>query len=103
MRPFAVLSLLALTISVCTSETLWTENFADAKARAAKEGKDLLIDFTGSDWCGWCIKLKEEVFNQQAFTSLQHPEARFQILSGRQQLNRADSEADRYGSDPSDQ
>jgi len=31
--------------------------------RAAKaEGKDLLVDFTGSDWCGWCIRLHKEVF-----------------------------------------
>lgn len=67
MRPLATLSLLALTFSLCASESLWTENFADAKARAAKEGKDLLIDFTGSDWCGWCIKLKDEVFKQEAF------------------------------------
>ena len=29
---------------------------------AVAEGKDLLVDFTGSDWCGWCIKLHDEVF-----------------------------------------
>ncbi len=45
----------------------WERNFADAKALAGKEGKDLLIDFTGSDWCGWCIKLDEEVFSKTAF------------------------------------
>jgi thioredoxin-related protein len=26
-----------------------------------------MLDFTGSDWCGWCIKLKKEVFSQEAF------------------------------------
>jgi thiol-disulfide isomerase/thioredoxin len=31
------------------------------------EGKDLLIDFTGSDWCGWCIRLQKEVFALEAF------------------------------------
>ena len=25
------------------------------------------MDFTGSDWCGWCIKLKKEVFSKPAF------------------------------------
>lgn len=45
----------------------WLENFEAAKAKAAKEGKDLLIDFTGSDWCGWCIKLKDEVFKKEEF------------------------------------
>jgi thioredoxin-related protein len=46
---------------------LWTDNFADAKALAKKEGKDLLIDFTGSDWCIWCVRLKSEVFDTEKF------------------------------------
>jgi len=46
---------------------LWTDNFAKAKVRARNEGKDLLLDFTGSDWCGWCIKLKAEVFDTEKF------------------------------------
>jgi thioredoxin-related protein len=45
----------------------WVTDFAKAKQTAAKEKKDLLIDFTGSDWCGWCIKLREEVFDLDAF------------------------------------
>lgn len=42
-------------------------DFEAAKAKAAKENKDLLVDFTGSDWCGWCIKLVDEVFKHDAF------------------------------------
>lgn len=45
----------------------WIQDFAKAKAQAKAEKKDLLIDFTGSDWCSWCIKLDEEVFAQDAF------------------------------------
>lgn len=45
----------------------WTHDFAAAKKQAAEENKDLLIDFTGSDWCGWCIKLNEEVFSHDPF------------------------------------
>lgn len=48
----------------------WTQDFEAAKATAAKEKKDLLIDFTGSDWCGWCIKLNEEVFSKDAFRNV---------------------------------
>jgi thioredoxin-related protein len=48
----------------------WVQNFETAKATAAKEKKDLLIDFTGSDWCGWCIKLNEEVFSKDAFRNV---------------------------------
>lgn len=32
-----------------------------------KSKKDIIVDFTGSDWCGWCIKLDEEVFSQAAW------------------------------------
>lgn len=45
----------------------WGTDFEAAKATAAKESKDLLMDFTGSDWCGWCIRLNKEVFSQDAF------------------------------------
>jgi hypothetical protein len=42
-------------------------NWEEAKAQAAKEGKNLLVDFSGSDWCTWCIRLDREVFSQEAF------------------------------------
>ena len=45
----------------------WSSDFAAAKKEAAVSKKDLLIDFTGSDWCGWCIKLNKEVFSQEPF------------------------------------
>ncbi|MEK7951390.1 thioredoxin family protein [Luteolibacter soli] len=45
----------------------WTPDFAAAKKQAAAEKKDLLMDFTGSDWCGWCIKLNDEVFKHDEF------------------------------------
>lgn len=45
----------------------WMQNFADAKAKAAAEGKDLLVDFTGSDWCVWCQRLDKEVFAEAVF------------------------------------
>ena len=48
----------------------WVQDFEAAKATATKEKKDLLIDFTGSDWCGWCIKLNEEVFSKDAFRNV---------------------------------
>ena len=45
----------------------WSSDFAAARKEAAKSKKDLLIDFTGSDWCSWCIKLNKEVFSQEPF------------------------------------
>ena len=45
----------------------WFDDFDSAMKIAIDEDKDLLVDFTGSDWCHWCIKLHEEVFAHDAF------------------------------------
>ncbi|HEY6169678.1 MAG TPA: thioredoxin family protein [Verrucomicrobiae bacterium] len=45
----------------------WLTDLNAAKAKAKKENKILMLDFTGSDWCGWCIKLNKEVFTQPEF------------------------------------
>lgn len=45
----------------------WLTDFEVAKAKAAEEGKDLLVDFSGSDWCYWCQRLDGEVFSKPAF------------------------------------
>jgi protein disulfide-isomerase len=52
---------------VASAEVAWTEDFAEASKTAAEQGKYMLLNFTGSDWCGWCIKLDEEVFSQEAY------------------------------------
>ncbi len=38
-----------------------------ALEKAKKEKKYVLVDFTGSDWCMWCIRLHNEVFNKDPF------------------------------------
>lgn len=45
----------------------WLENYTEALAAAKSLNRPVFIDFTGSDWCGWCIKLDREVFSQKAF------------------------------------
>ena len=45
----------------------WTDDYDAALARAAAEKKLVLADFSGSDWCGWCQRLDEEVFAKNAF------------------------------------
>jgi thioredoxin-related protein len=61
-----VCSLASATSSAPDGEQ-WIADFDVAAAKARAENKDLLVDFTGSDWCGWCIRLGEEVFAHQAF------------------------------------
>ena len=45
----------------------WETDFDKALKKSAKEGKPMLVNFTGSDWCGWCIKLEKEVFSAKEF------------------------------------
>jgi thioredoxin-related protein len=45
----------------------WGSNFEEAKAAASRDQKDILMDFTGSDWCSWCMKLQKEVFTKESF------------------------------------
>lgn len=72
MKLKKIFSLLSITFLGLASVALaggdgWMTDFEAAKAKAKAENKPMLLDFTGSDWCGWCIKLDKEVFGQAAF------------------------------------
>lgn len=56
-----------LTTLVSFGSNSWVTDFEAAKKQAAEQNKDLFVDFTGSDWCGWCMKLKSEVFDKESF------------------------------------
>lgn len=45
----------------------WNTNFEEAKAKAGKENKNILLVFSGSDWCGPCIKLENVVWKSPEF------------------------------------
>ena len=65
---FAVAALLGgLPSTLSAAGEGWMNDWEAAKKLAADQKKDLLIDFTGSDWCGWCKKLDKEVFSEDAF------------------------------------
>ncbi len=49
------------------AELQWNTDLAKAQEQAKKENKLVMLDFTGSDWCGWCIKLNKDVFSTQEF------------------------------------
>ena len=57
----------ATRISQPNSGVAWLTDFQKATQLAQAENKKILINFTGSDWCGWCIKLEREVFSKQEF------------------------------------
>ncbi|MEI6871111.1 MAG: thioredoxin family protein [Verrucomicrobiota bacterium] len=64
-------SVFLLSTAFCTlaAKPGWTENFDQAQKKASAEQKPMLLDFTGSDWCGWCIKIDKEVFAKPEFKS----------------------------------
>ena len=45
----------------------WETDMDKALETAKESNRYLLLDFTGSDWCGWCIKLDKEVFSKESF------------------------------------
>jgi protein disulfide-isomerase len=70
MKTVLITTLVMLTATLTSfagSRVGWEDDYAKALDKAKVEGKPALLDFTGSDWCGWCIKLDDEVFSKSAF------------------------------------
>ena len=65
----ALLLLSAAAPTVQASDE-WIPDFDKALELAKAQKKDLLVDFTGSDWCGWCTRLDKEVFGLPEFTTV---------------------------------
>ena len=56
-----------ISISSFGQKEGWIADFPEAFEQSVNTGKPILANFTGSDWCGWCIRLKREVFNFPEF------------------------------------
>ncbi len=54
-------------VTTFAAEGNWQTDFPKAQSEAKSSKKLVLLDFTGSDWCGWCIKLNREVFSKSEF------------------------------------
>lgn len=50
-------------------DLVWETNINKAIARSNTEKKPIFLFFTGSDWCGWCIRLQNEVFKTPEFSA----------------------------------
>lgn len=61
------LLLITLLASFLAISPEWQLNFDRAKAEASQSHKLILLNFSGSDWCGPCIKLKKDIFESPAF------------------------------------
>ena len=49
------------------AESGWLDDYKKAQQEAKASNKFLLLDFTGSDWCGWCKKFDKEILSQSQF------------------------------------
>lgn len=55
------------SLAINAQDLKWYTDVKEASALSIKTKKPLLLFFTGSDWCGWCMKLQKEVFVQPDF------------------------------------
>jgi thioredoxin-related protein len=73
IRTTTIIASVLLTAFLCRAGDLnWLTDYDAAVAQAGREGKAVLVDFTGSDWCGWCMKLKAEIFDTPEFAAFAH-------------------------------
>jgi thioredoxin-related protein len=63
------MKLLALiTFLLFNTSVTWLGNFNEAKTEAVKSHKLIIVNFSGSDWCGPCIRLRKEILESSTFT-----------------------------------
>lgn len=69
MKKILLIAFLTLTsMSMQAQEELtWHTDMSKATDISIKENKPMFLFFTGSDWCGWCIRLQKEVFKTPEF------------------------------------
>jgi protein disulfide-isomerase len=54
--------LFSANLSAQKEQLTWYTDLNEASKISAKTNKPLMLFFTGSDWCGWCVRLQKEVF-----------------------------------------
>jgi thioredoxin-related protein len=67
MKKLALILWMACVAIGARGEATWLTSVPDALAQAKRENKLVLLDFTGSDWCHWCMVLEADTFTQPQF------------------------------------
>lgn len=65
-----MIKLLLIWVLMVSSSAPWLTDFKAAKEKAAVEHGFILLNFSGSDWCGPCIRLHKEIFDSEAFAAM---------------------------------
>jgi thioredoxin-related protein len=58
--------LIALLVAAGSGST-WTGDFSEAKKAAQEKHELIVVNFSGSDWCGPCIRMHKEIFESETF------------------------------------
>jgi len=93
---------------ILTPNPVWMGDFEQAKTEAAKSHKLILINFSGSDWCGPCIRERKEILETETFENFASQnlvlvradfprQKKNQLSKDQQKLN--DALADKYNAD----
>jgi thioredoxin-related protein len=69
MKRFVLTIAALLVLGTFASAAEWLTDYSQALTQAREQKKPVLIDFTGSDWCSWCMRLDREVFATTEFKS----------------------------------
>ncbi|CAM3519762.1 thioredoxin family protein [Flavobacterium gelidilacus] len=62
-----VVIIICFLVTSIVSAQDWKTSFDDAKTEAAKDAKNIILVFSGSDWCAPCIKLDRSIWQSDAF------------------------------------
>jgi protein disulfide-isomerase len=72
-RLFVIAAAVSLVFaSFARAESDWLHDYNKAQEEAKANHKLLFLNFTGSDWCGWCIKFDKEILSQPQFKNYAH-------------------------------
>lgn len=67
MRLLIIFFCLSLGLQAQSTEPVWLTNLEEAQSLAKKEGKLILLNFSGSDWCNNCKRLHRSLFEEEEF------------------------------------
>ena len=62
-----IICLIFLTTAYSQENNEWLVDYDQVYEQSIKYNKPIMANFTGSDWCGWCKKLKKAVFETKIF------------------------------------
>lgn len=102
------MKLFILILAFQLGQVSWSGNFNTAREEAARSHKLMIVNFSGSDWCGPCIRLRKEILESPIFTDFatQHlilvrsdfPRQKKNQLS-EEQVKRNEALADQYNAE----